>query len=216
MSELNFGRVLRRVIGTFAAQPAVQDLASGHQVTYAAHGERVASLCRAISGLGIGPGDRVAVLAGNSHAYVELWHACLAGAGIINPLNTRLAPDELRYILDDSGTGVIFVDATFAPVIADLRDQLPELREVVLIGSPSDHEGEPVPHDHHYETLLATAPSVAARHELPPEPDPVAPAVLMYTGGTTGLPMCVVLSQRAVVLAIFRMQTVVALRPPQL
>ena len=206
MSELVFQRVLRRS-ALFADQPVVADLATGHSATYAQHMDRVARLCSALGELGVAPTDRVGVLAGNSHAYVELWHACLAGGGLINPLNTRLAADEIVYILNDSETEVVFADAEFAPVVAEVRDRLPALRSVVLIGPGAGD----VPHDLGYESLLAAAPPSAG---LPPEPGPSAPAVLMYTGGTTGLPKGVVLGQSAIVLSIYRMQPFARGRPP--
>ncbi len=195
MGELNFGRILRRSSRLFADDVAIVDLSDGHEATYARHRQRVEQLCAVLASLGVGAADRFAVLAGNSHTYVELWHAALAGAGVLNPLNNRLAPDELAYILEDSGTEVVFVDATHAAVVAAVRDRLPKLRRVVLIG-----EGE-VAHDARLDDLLAGV----ERAELPPEPADDAPAVLMYTGGTTGLPKGVVLSQAAVVLIIYRM-----------
>jgi len=204
MTELNFGRLLRRT-RMYGDDIAIKDLGTGHEATYADHIERVGRLCSVIEALGLTSTDRVAVLAGSSHTYVELWHACLAGSAVINPLNLRLAPDELVYILNDSTSSVIFVDADFAPVIAEIRSQLPDLRRVVLVG-----QGD-APCDDRLDELLRRAVST----ELPSEPDPDAPAVLMYTGGTTGLPKGVVLSQKAIVLSAYRMQSTVDLGPKQ-
>ncbi len=50
----------------------------------------------------------------NSHQYLELFHAGFLGAGVVNPLNLRLAGRELQHILRDSGTTVAFVDQLFA------------------------------------------------------------------------------------------------------
>ncbi len=198
MGELNFNRLLRRSGRLFGDQMAVVDVGTGHQATYAQHLERVGRLCAALAHQGVGPRDRFAVLAGASHVYVEAWHAALAGGGVINPLNTRLAPDEVVYILDHSGTEVILVDATSAPVIAGIRHRLGGLRSVLLIGA-----GDPaaVGADARLEDLMDAVGPV----RLPDEPDERATAVLMYTGGTTGLPKGVVLSQRAIVLTIHRM-----------
>ena len=196
MGELNFGRLLRRTASVYADEPAVHDIATGHRATYAEHLDRIERLCAVITGLGVGHGDRLGVLAGGSHVYIELWRAALAGAAVLNPLNTRLAPDELVYILNDSDTEVLFVDATFATIVQDLRRRVPLLRHVVLIGAGD------APCDARLDDLMTSA--VAGG--LPPEPADDAACVLMYTGGTTGLPKGVVLSQSAVCLVIYRMQ----------
>lgn len=164
--------------------------------TYATHGERVLRLADALRHeLGVRQGDRVAVMSANSHQYLELHHAAFLGAGIINPLNLRLAGAELRFILADSGTEVVFVDAMFADHfarnVAEGRDQLP-LRQVVLVGDAD------APHDLRYEDLLA-----AGRPVVPSEPDEDDPVVLMYTGGTTGRPKGVLLDQRAEMLNLY-------------
>ncbi len=59
----------------------------------------------------------------NSPEYVEMYHAAFLGGGVINPLNLRFAPKELAYVLADSGTKVIFVDAWFAGLIDSIRSQ---------------------------------------------------------------------------------------------
>ncbi|MEL7207328.1 MAG: AMP-binding protein, partial [Actinomycetota bacterium] len=202
MGELNFGRMLARA-PMFGDDLAVHDLGNGHRSTYLEHVERVGHLCAAMRELGVRPGDRVGVLAGAGHVYIELWRACLSGAGVITPLNTRLAPDELVYILDDSATEIVFVDGTFAPMIAAIRTRLPKLAKVVLIG---DGDG---PCDVRLNAVLgATEPG-----PLPPQPDDDASAALLYTGGTTGLPKGVLLSQKAIALTICRVQIAGHFRP---
>lgn len=67
--------------------------------------------------LGLSRRDRFAVLARNSHAYLELYHAALLGAGVINPLNLRLSPKELDYIIWDSGAEIVFVDRHFQQLL---------------------------------------------------------------------------------------------------
>jgi long-chain acyl-CoA synthetase len=161
--------------------------------TYAQHVDRVCQLVSAMrSELAVASDDRFAVLALNSQAYLELWHAAFLGGGVINPLNLRLAAKELSYILADSGTKVAFVDGFFAGLVDSVRGET-ALEHVVLIG-----EGD-VPYDVHYEDLL-TAGGTA----VPDEPEEEDPVVLMYTGGTTGLPKGVLLDQRAEMLNLYR------------
>jgi acyl-CoA synthetase (AMP-forming)/AMP-acid ligase II len=122
---------------------------------------------------------------------MELWHAAFLGAGVMNPLNLRLAPKELAYILENSGTKVVFTDFMFAGVIEQVREQA-GIEQVVLIGEVD------APHDLSYEELVAAADST-----LPDEPEEDDPVVLMYTGGTTGLPKGVLLDQRAELLNLY-------------
>src|SRR6202011_4189354 len=95
----------------------------GYQATFAEHLDRVLRLGDGMRReLGIRPDERYAVLALNSHHYLELYHAGFLGTAVINPLNLRLAPKELEFILQDSGTKVIFVDAPFAHLVEAARD----------------------------------------------------------------------------------------------
>jgi long-chain acyl-CoA synthetase len=115
VKELIFHRLLVPAAERHAARTAFVDVASGRRVTFGDHLERVARLGSGLGReLGVKPGDRVAVLAMNGLSYVELWHAALLGAAVINPLNLRFSEEELAFVLADSGSRVCFVDATFA------------------------------------------------------------------------------------------------------
>lgn len=194
MSELNFGRIFRHA-ERFGDEVAVHDLRSGHRTNYGEHFERVRQVCGAMSALGIRSDVPFAVLANASHHYVELWRAGLVGGGIINPLNTRLAADEIVYILNDSGAEILFVDAANVRVALEVRARVPRLRQIVQIG-----EDEAAGCDVRLDELMSEASA-----SFPTEPNERAAAVLMYTGGTTGLPKGVLLSQRAIALVIYRM-----------
>jgi acyl-CoA synthetase (AMP-forming)/AMP-acid ligase II len=172
--------------------------------TYAQHGDRVLRLSHALTHqLGVRRGDRVAIMAGNSHEYLELYHAAFLGACIVNPLNLRLAGKELQFILADSRAEVVFVDALFADHflrnIAGGRDDL-AVRSVVLIGDAE------VPCDARYEDLLAAGDAV-----VPDEPEEEDPVILMYTGGTTGAPKGVLLDNRAEILNLYHIAMTVGL-----
>ena len=159
MKELIYHRVLMPALKRHADKTAFFD--GAYSSTYAEHGDRTLRLCHALrTELGVEPGDRFAVMATNSHQFLELYHAALLGVGVINPLNLRLAGKELDYIVRDSGTEVVFVDAFFAQHFANAMassDEPSPIRHVVLIG-----DGD-VPHDIKYEDLIASA-------------DPVVPA----------------------------------------
>jgi acyl-CoA synthetase (AMP-forming)/AMP-acid ligase II len=202
MKELIFHRHLLPAIERWPDKAGIID--GPYRGTYQQHGDRVFRLVDVMRRqLGLQRDDRFAVMSCNSHEYLELYHAAMLGAGIINPLNLRLAGQELQYILADSGTTVAFVDAVFAEHfarnIASVRNDLP-LRHVVLIG-----DGD-VPHDLGYEALIHSGEAV-----VPAEPEEDDPAVLMYTGGTTGIAKGVLLDQRAELLNLYHIAMAVEL-----
>jgi long-chain acyl-CoA synthetase len=193
MKELIYPRLFYPAIDKYGDREVM--VSGPYRATMTEHADRVLRLCDALANqLGVGPGDRFAVMALNGHQYEELYHAAFLGAGVINPLNLRLAGKELDYIIRDSGCEVIFVDAFFAPLIDAAITQAPDspLRHVVLIGAGD------AAHTDKYEELLA-----AATPTRPAEPEEDSPVVLMYTGGTTGLPKGVLLDQRAEMLNIY-------------
>jgi long-chain acyl-CoA synthetase len=199
VKELVYHRQLLPALERHAGRVGFHDEA--YHGTWEQHGDRVLRLANALgTELGIDKGDRVAILALNSHQYLELYHACYLGAGVVNPLNLRLAAKELAFILNDSGTEVVFTDFLFSGLLEQARPELKHLRDVVLIG-----EGD-VPHDVKYEDLVA-----AGKPVVPDEPEETDPVVLMYTGGTTGLPKGVLLSQRAEMLNLYHVAVAIGL-----
>ncbi len=202
MKELVFSRLFFPAVERWAPKVGIQD--GAFQSTFETHADRVLRLTDGLyRHLGLPRDGRFAVMACNGHEYLELYHAAFLGAGIVNPLNLRLAGEELQFILADSGTEVVFVDAVFAEHfhrnIAPVRKDLP-LRHVVLIG-----DGD-VPHDVRYEDLVAGGFPV-----VPDEPEETDPVVLMYTGGTTGLAKGVLLDQRAEMLNLYHIAMAVEL-----
>lgn len=142
------------------------------RLTYAETWSRCRRLAAALAKLGVQPGDHVAILAANSHQYLEVYMAVPAAGFVVVPLNTRHAEPELRYALTDSGTRVLITD----------RDP-GALRETVecVIRLPDE-----------YEKLLAEATEA----ELGVGVTEASLAGLFYTGGTTGASKGVMLSHQ--------------------
>lgn len=148
--------------------------------------ERVSRISGALRGLAVKPGDRVAVLANNSDAYYESYFAILWSGAAIVPLNTRLAPAETRFQLQDAGATVMLFGEEFAETIAGLKPQLPDIAVWVAMDGPDPSA------DCILEDLAVHGPAlpevVRKANDL---------AGIFYTGGTTGLPKGVMLSHRS-------------------
>jgi len=197
MKELIYHRSFMPALRRHKGARAVVD--GAYSASFEGHADRVFRLVHALQNqFGLARGDRFAVLARNSHVYLELYHAAFLGGGVVNPLNLRLSAKELDYIIRDSGVSVVFVDQHFAPLLKEAMEQdaACPVQSVVLIGDEDPQAG--IAFDHRYEDILAVAE--APEPEEPEEEDVV---VLMYTGGTTGLPKGVVLTQRALILNMY-------------
>jgi acyl-CoA synthetase (AMP-forming)/AMP-acid ligase II len=191
MKDLVYHRSLLPAANRFADKTAVID--GDFKATYGEHLDRVLRLGDGLrSELGVGQKDRFAVLALNSHQFLELYHSSFLGSGMINPLNLRLAANELEFILKDSGCRIVFADAPFAHVVDQVRERA-GVEKLVLIG-----DGD-VPHDLKLEDLVEAGKAV-----VPEEPEEDDPVILMYTGGTTGLPKGVVIDHRAAMLDMYK------------
>ena len=151
--------------------------------TWAEVAERVARLAGGLRALGLGEGDRIAMLALNSDRYLEYFYAVSWAGGVFVPINIRLAPPEFVHWLADSGSRALIVDDAFARVVPEIAPQLPGLEHLVFAG-----EGETPAGMTGFEALAqhpAIEPSARAGDDL---------AGLFYTGGTTGVSKGVMLS----------------------
>ena len=166
--------------------------ASMHRYTYAEFHSRTHRLAHTLAALGIQPGERVGTLCWNTYRHLELYFAVPCFGAVLHTLNLRLAPDQLAYIINHAGDQVIFVDASLAPLIDQIRAEIPGVRRVVLIGE-GDDGGE-------YETLLASAP---AQPYAWPDLDEKTACAICYTSGTTGHPKGVLFTHRSLVLHTF-------------
>ena len=149
---------------------------------------RIVATARALkSELGVGRGDRVAILAANHSDYLVLLYACARLGAMLVTLNWRLAIPEQLFILSDSGAKVLVVDKEFSGVVAQLATALPDIKVVGLDYSPDGLVS--------FDELLA-AGSGDGRN---PHTDTSNPLLLVYTSGTTGRPKGAVLRQEALI-----------------
>src|SRR5258705_2064068 len=90
--------------------------------TYGAFLERALKFAGALKGLGVVPGDRVAVLAGNTHVMLAAHYAVPFAGAVLVALNTRVTPADIAYIADHAGATVLVYDHDFASAAAPGRD----------------------------------------------------------------------------------------------
>jgi fatty-acyl-CoA synthase len=164
------------------------------QLTYSEFAERAAKLGGALRELGIQPGDRVAYLSGNCHRLLEAYYGVLEAGAVLLPLNIRLNPQELAFILNDSGAKALLFQEMFAPMVEGFRGQLTSVeRHVALDHSPKADWVE----ERNYEDLLAAAkPHQANIMQV----DENSLAELFYTSGTSANPKGVMLTHRNIYL----------------
>lgn len=172
---------------SFQATPgAVATQFEGRRRTFAELRDRIGRLATALRALGVRPGDRCALIGQNTDRFVESLLALSWIGAIFHPLNSRWSAAELAYVLDDSGTQVIIVDDAFWPVVEELQRTPGRLREVIYSG-----DGEAPVGTLSFEQLIADS---AFSDDV--ESADGETAGLFYTGGTTGRPKGVALTQR--------------------
>lgn len=159
------------------SRPAHPALTCGDEtLSYGALDQRVDRVASAIFAAGVGPGDRVAVLARNSIAWYEVMLAVARIRAVLVGVNFRLAATEVAAILEDAEPTMVFVGEEHAHLV------LPASNVVVLgaeferwLGSTEERSPAPVA-------------GVAAGSELAGQPEPDDVVLHIYSSGTTGMP----------------------------
>ncbi len=177
----NVARLLEAAAVQHASSAAVSQGDELHW-TYGQFAVRVSRFAGALRGLGLEPGDRVALVMANGAGYLTalwaIWHAGLCAV----PINAKLHAREIAFILADTDAAACLVSAEFEGPIAAVRAQLPALRHLLDVDVDVDGEG------------LGGSPvaDAMACHDALED----SPAWIFYTSGTTGRPKGAVLTHR--------------------
>ncbi len=144
-------------------------------------------MAAALRGLGLTPGDRVALVLGNVVEFPIAYFGALRAGLVVVPVNTAYTGREIGYLLSDSGARAAVVGHSYLPAVAEAREAAPALEIVVTTGAAT------APPTLNLRTLLK---------QVAPEALPAAGggedlAVLLYTSGTTGAPKGAMLSHRS-------------------
>ncbi|MCE2988011.1 MAG: long-chain-fatty-acid--CoA ligase [Phenylobacterium sp.] len=162
------------------------------RTTYAEVHARAKRCSNALKALGIQPGDRVATLAWNTARHLEAWYGIMGIGAVCHTLNPRLFSEQLVYIINHAEDRVIFTDLTFLPILAQIRDQIPMVKHVIVLTDDA-HMTDQLPGALAYETLIAGQSEDCAWGGF----DENTPAGLCYTSGTTGNPKGVLYTHRS-------------------
>ncbi len=165
---------------------ALIDAETGAGLTYQQLNERATRLaCFLSESCGVRSGDRISILAMNRAEILEAFFAAAKLTAILVPLNYRLAPPELQYIIEDCEPKVLLFETEFRTVVGRLRREA-TIQHYIALDDPADSEIG-------YEEALASAKPDAIEVE---HFDAEMPALIIYTSGTTGRPKGAILSHR--------------------
>ena len=171
-----------------------------HRTTYKAVASRARRMAKALAGLGVQQGDRVATLAWNGYRHMELYFAVSGSGAVLHTLNPRLHPDQVTYIADHAEDQVLFFDMTFLPLVQAVASRTKTVRHWVAMTDrahmPPPEQAAKIPNLLCYEDLIDSHDD---RYTWPVFDENTASS-LCYTSGTTGNPKGVLYSHRSTVL----------------
>ena len=164
--------------GTYAAQApdriAAVMAGTGETVSYGELERRSVQLARVLHEAGLRPGDAVALLTENSLRALEVYWAALRSGLYITAVNYRLKPDEVAYIVNDSGAAALIVSAALAATATAVMDLTEAVKLRLAFGGA-------VPGYDSYQGAVAAASAT-------PLDDQPRGATMLYSSGTTGRP----------------------------
>jgi fatty-acyl-CoA synthase len=164
--------------------------------TYRELRQRVQRLANTLTGLGVRPGDTVAVMDWDSHRYLECFFAVPMIGAVLHTINVRLSPEQILYTIDHAEDDVLLVNSEFLPILEQIRGRIDTVKSFVLLNDEATPPATTIPFAGEYEALLAEAAAEFTFADF----DENIRATTFYTTGTTGMPKGVYFSQRQLVL----------------
>ncbi|MDH4264130.1 MAG: AMP-binding protein, partial [Deltaproteobacteria bacterium] len=179
---------LGRAVRQYGRKIAVVD--EEKRFTYAQFGERVNRLSNGLLSLGVQKGDRVAVIDMNSHRLLELYYGVPQIGAVLLPINIRLTPKEIAYVLNDAEAKCLLVNEEMANLAE--RKELRSVEKYILMRDGEAREECDMEGEEYEEFLEGSSPAWEKDMGL----DENDPAEMFYTSGTTGKPKGMLLTHR--------------------
>ena len=192
----NLGLVLTKRAFLSPRREAYVDSHADLRLTYAELNERSNRIANAFAAAGVRKGERVALLLMNSAEFMETYFGLAKIGAVIVPLNWRLVPDELEFILKDSGTTRLVFGEEFAEPVAELhgRGDRTDVRQWLQVDGGAETAWFAENYREFRDAGAATEPETGAADD--------DMLYIMYTSGTTGLPKGVVHTHNTSIWAI--------------
>ena len=170
-------------ISSYAVPDRTAIVSGTTRFTYVELAGRVNRLACALQGLGVARGSKVAIMAVNSNAYVELYYAAASLGATFVPLNYRAKQEELVYMINTAEVSVLAVGGRYLDLLSEIRSQLTNVQTVICVDAKVQEMLN------HEELIASTEPE-----EVYTEIEDTDPTIIIYTSGTTALPKGVVLT----------------------
>src|SRR3990172_11011047 len=183
--SLLLGELIARNSRKFSNKEAV--VFGETRLTWCEFNARINRLAHAFLDMGIAKGDKVAILLFNCNQYLECYYALGKIGAMAVPLNFRLHPEEIVYIVNDADAVAFVVGEQLIDTIKGIQKDLPLVKHYISVSSA------PVEGMLHFETLLRKYPDCEPLVLV----DDDDPAFIMYTAGTTGRPKGAVLTHKS-------------------
>jgi len=165
---------------------------SGRHTSYATIAKNAGRLAAALTGLGIGVGDRVGTFCWNSQEHLEAYYAVPGMGAVLHTINIRLTPEQAAFVINHAEDRVVIVDGTLVPLFAQLLPQLKTVETIIVTGQADTAMLGDARVLNYDQLLAAQGPDFSW-----PDVDEKSAAIVCYTSGTTGDPKGVVFSHRS-------------------
>lgn len=171
--------------------------------TYADFNKRVSKLANALTKLGVGPGDTVAVMDVDSHRYLECYFAIPMMGAVLHKVHIRLSPEQILYTINHAEDDVIIVNSMLLPLLEAIADKITTVKKFILISEDGSTPESKIAFSGEYNQLVEAEND---RYDFP-DFDENTMATTFYTSGTTGNPKGVYFSHRQLVLHTYGLLT---------